>query len=304
MPVSLRIFMVDLMAFAFNGSDLWALLPDGRQGDPLHNIPKHWPVLVFKDGSGNPGDWTQIVNLLGLNTPQLGDTAWLLHQEDISIRFSGTPAPNTAAMGSIVGSQLPNAANHASFAWVPGMSDVSPANAVLADGMFGSSLPSGVVARMELPPGTVPETFAFSKFGNGAGGFDIFPFTFTPGNTFLRALADVVVARYQVNGPITISSTNLGRTTTFTPAKDTDILLANLSPMPSGPNADPHGYHFRMYYGLCKNATPGPIPLLQANQGSEAPGGIEDQEPPIIEEVSEAPIVGSYGRPICTFVQF
>jgi len=304
MAFTLRIFMVDLIAFVRDTNDhFWALLPDARNLGSA-SIPNHYPLLVFDDGSSqsDAGDWPTIKGLLGLTTIK-SDTAWLLNQEDIKITFQGQATPPTYA-GSIA-QPLPDLKNRQSFDWVPKMADISTTNKDVDPNLVKSTFPASLAARLELPTAQ-PYTFAFSKLLLGLTPL-IFQATF-PNSTgsFRRALADVVVAEFAVTGSdITVEATNHSAVTFQPPSKVCDILLTNISPAHKQPNVDPYGHHFELYYQLSTGPAQTFIPLLDINAANILAGTVEKEpEPKALNEMDDNDAVGALSRPVCTFVQF
>jgi hypothetical protein len=310
MAFTLRIFMVDLIAFVFDSSNtFWALLPDARNLGG-GTIPNHYPVLIFDDGKvhADAGDWVQIKSLLNL-TAVKSDVAWLLNQEDVRFSFTGTSLPPTAA-GSI-SKPLPDLSNRQSFEWVPIMANVSSQHRTLNSKLVNPAFPTGLglSARLNLPSAQ-PATFAFSKMLLGATPL-IYPATF-PGSagsagTTPRALADVVVARYAVTSSQITISAGSHAPATFTPPSDPcDILLTNISPSTGKNNTDPHGHHFKLYFPLSNIGTPSNlIPVLDVTAASVLSRTVEKEpEPTAIDELDDLDSVGALSRPVCTFVQF
>ncbi|HZF12000.1 MAG TPA: hypothetical protein VFE33_24710 [Thermoanaerobaculia bacterium] len=306
MSFTLRIFMVDLIAFVRDTKDhFWALLPDARK---LGNaqIPDHYPILVFDDGSSSSdaGDWPRIKQLIGL-TAIKPDTAWLLDQEDITITFQGQSLPPTST--GTISQPLPDLSNRQSFDWVPKMADISSANKDVNPDLVDKAkpFPAQLSARLELPDAQ-PATFAFSKLLLGLTPL-LFPATFPgSGSSFRRVLADVVIAKYTVTGPqIQIQASKHGAVN-FKPQSDPcDILLTNISPAPAKQNTDPYGRHFSLYFPLSSGPANSFIPLLDVNAASLVAGKVEKEpEPKALNEMDDNDEVGALSRPVCTFVQF
>jgi len=315
MAFTFRIFMMDLMVFVQDGNDFWTLLPDLSKGATASDgkpIPPHLPVLFFFDASTDGGDWPGLKPLLKLNLPKSGQ-AWWLKNEDVLLEF--TPGVLATSPSTAIGT-LPDASNASSFDWTPKMKDLVASQKQINGKLIGKNPPTSIAGRLKLPS-PVLETFAFSKVLTN-GSIEIRSFAFqelrTPKPIAFgpRAVADVAVAKYVVTSPTVKVSTvkPTGGTVhgpvllSAAPGKSLDILLANLSPNKTKPDADHFARHFELYYGLSANpSSKGPIPLLSVD--GELPDKLEGTEPFLISQTFEdSDAAGAYVRPVCTFAQF
>lgn len=324
----LRIYFVDLIAFVpTTDGSIWILLPEARQptlaSDGVTRIDPHFPIVLF-DLPNQGGDWQLIHQILKLTPPIGNHEAWLLDRQELRIAIPPSlpvQKPGAASTG------LPQPVNRTHFTWVPNLAalgipaQVDPGCLLPAGTSSGQTPSPKIVARLHLQKGELT-TFQFVKRS-----LTTFPYQlrvpqleFRPlgGGAMsgtARACADSVVAIVPFTGPtIDLLAVDLdtglpvpGRSIQLRENASgvINLLVGNLSPVPTAGTDPPFGVHFERFYGLLP-ALPAtrPIPYLDSGFPTNpathtSTTGINGLNPTFIRTALQVPFAG-FNRPICS----
>lgn len=311
--LTLRIFMIDLIAFVPDGGGLWALLPEARKEKVLNEttIESHFPVVLFDTDEEDAGDWDEVKPKLNLFGERRG-RIWLLEREEVRISAQILSDPLTLGANTPPG-VLPNSGSREDAAWIPRMQNIAPAAAQVDPACLASPTNTNrIVARMRIPAGLLRTV----RFAGTRTPSRIRPFTFrtgasTPAIGSARAIADAVVVDLRVgDSAVVFESVGLEdgaprRQFTLTPrgnSRVVNVLLGNLSPLNPAQPDETSGPHFARYYDLSAQAVQQrPIPFVEPNGGFVQSIKVNTRKTPLFLRQIHQARLGAINRQICTF---
>jgi hypothetical protein len=319
--LTLRVFLLDLLALVDEGGRRWVLLPNATEGgvrDDGTPIDRHFPMALFETGAVNEGDWPILKQELGLQGDRHG-TAWRLNREDFLLPDPPQPGvfEETDAAG---GHALPDPQTASDVSWIPRLNaQVNPACIVPGPPVQTNK----ILARAPLLGGHFrTAAFARVRSPNFAAG-EVRPFSFglapPQGENGARALADRLLLEYEVNAPSIVvrarsfdldpqSGQPKTREIELPPLNGSsvvNVLLANVSPLQPQQRADKAGFHFHLYYDLAADppaSAQRPIPFVAPGNAGIRPGLVTLTMPATFENAFRNPI-GGFENKICTFAR-
>jgi hypothetical protein len=317
--LTLRVFLLDLLALVDEGGRRWVLLPNAINGgvrDDGTPIDRHFPMALFDTEAVNGGDWEDLKDELGLEGDRPG-TAWRLNREEVLLPDPVQPGFQEVNVAS--GSALPDPQTSGDISWVPQVNDqVDPA--CIVPGPLVQT--DKILARARLLGGRF-RTAAFARVRSPnfeAGEVRPFVFGLQPPQSAngARALADRLLVEYEVDVPnddprIMVKARSFDaegeeREIELRPRNGgsvVNVLLANVSPLLPQQRAQTTGFHFHLYYDLAANPRASArrhIPFVAPGNVGIRPGLVTLPLPDAFENAFRNPI-GVVEHKICTFVR-
>lgn len=267
--VTLRVFLLDLLAVVDEGARKWVLLPNAvnRGRTPDDPVEPHFPMFLFERDDLNGGDWPELKSKLGLQGFRPG-TAWLLDREEIVFPAPAQAGFSPAFQGVPAGDLPANPAEARSLAWIPSLTDLAPGHDRVDPACLTSPVQTPkIVARASFTGGTF-RTASFTKIRSDFRDLgEILPYQFKvpPGDAPVgpvKAMTDRLVVEVPVVGDtVTIRTVPFavdrrrpreGREVNLSPNGQgiVNVLLANVSPASPNFRARDRGLHFDAYYDL------------------------------------------------------
>ncbi len=327
--VTLRVFLLDLLAVVDQGDRKWVLLPNavGRGQMPGDPVDSHFPMFLFERDDLNGGDWPELKRKLGLQGFRPG-TAWLLDHEEIVFPAPAQPGFDNAFNGNPAGDLPANRDEARSISWMPSLASIAPGNDRVDPACLASPVrTSKIIARTSFTGGSF-RTAGFTKIDSAfrAEG-EIVPFEFKSAPDAAaqgprRAMADRLVVEVPIDGDtVTVETVPFGgdrrrprqgRTVVLKPNAQgiVNVLLANVSPAIPDTRPRDRGLHFDAYYDLVKDSVDRAdrrIPFVFRNGHVPGPPKVEPLEveielPALFQEAFRNPI-GVFEKRICTVAQ-